>query len=270
MSRKLLEQFVSWAHGCLEHSDEADSYLTGRGVLDLQRRRHRLGFVPGDYVVDPSKDPEHGKDCGDWDKKSVWCDTCRFRSWTTKWVDGEDGGRKQGLVGRKIVSSIVLPLTSYSGQIVGVQTRSIQEKVYDTFVLKRRPEAYFFGTAAAMDSIWAKRFCFFVEGSFDHLTFERLVCPNVLAITTSSPGRSQARFMRRFLDRIFLCFDEDAAGRKGTHSFFEHSTADVDVVDVRYPRVKRDGADLHDFWRKAGDAKFTEYFKQHYLETETK
>lgn len=266
MASKLLESFVSWAHDCLGYSDEADRYLTGRGVLDPQRKRHRLGWIPDDYVVEPSRDPEHGEDCLDWEKKPLWCDTCRFRMWSTKWVESEEGGRKQGLVGRKIVGSIVLPLTSYSGQLVGIQTRSIQDKVYDTFVLKRRPEAYFFGTAAAMDSIWATGECTFVEGSFDHLTFERLVRPNVLAIATSAPGKLQTKFMRRFLKRAYFCFDEDAAGRTGTHNFVVRSDASIDIVDVRYPRLKEDGSDLHDFWRRVGDAKFSEYFKKHYLE----
>lgn len=268
MTHRFLESFVSWAHACLLESDEADSYLLGRGVAEHQRVRHRLGYVAGDYAISPSLDPGHGEACSDRDRKSAWCDSCRFISWTTKWESppGEDGGPKVPRVGRKIAGHIVFPLTSYSGSLVGVQVRSIVEKSYDSFFLKRRPEGYFFGTAAAIDSIWARRHAFLVEGPFDHLILERLVSPCTLAVTTSMPGGMQTRFINRFLDRVYLCFDEDKAGRTGTGKFLRSSDLSIDVVDVRYPRVKREGSDLHDFWKKVGDAEFSDYFRRHYVE----
>lgn len=268
MTASCLEPFVSWAHACLMESDEADAYLLGRGVGESQRIRHRLGYVAGDYSMNPESDPGHGEACSDRDKRSSWCDSCSFLRWMTKWESppGEEGGPKVPRVGRKFLDHIVLPLTSYSGSLVGVQVRSRVDKVYDSFFLKRRPEGYFFGTAAAMDSIWSQRSAFLVEGSFDHLVIERLVCPNVLAVTTSTPGLMQIRFINRFLDRVYLCFDEDKAGRLGTSKFFRGSDLSIDVVDVRYPRVKKEGSDLHDFWKKVGDAEFADYFKRHYVE----
>lgn len=257
---RLLEDFLTWASACLHGSDEGRSYLLGRGVSDDQCVKHRLGFIGGQYVPDVSSDPGHNDSCGDLDLKSSWCDSCRFLRWSTKWERREEGAPKEPLPGLRLIGSVVFPLTTYSGSVVGVQTRSIVEKDYDTFLLKRRPEGYFFGTSVSISSIWSTKEAWAVEGPHDHLLLERLVAPNVLAVTTSAPGKDQTRFFRRFVDRLNLCFDEDAAGRRGTNSFFEYNSSRISLRDVRYPCRKPKEKDLGDFWKRVGDDAFRQYF----------
>lgn len=257
---RLLEDFLSWASACLADSDEARSYLLGRGVSEEQRARHRVGYVGGVFVPDVASDPEHGDACGDLDRKPLWCDSCRFLRWTTTWEREEEDAPKIAHPGRRIQNSVVFPLTSYSGALVGVQVRSLVEKDYDTFMLKRRPEGYFFGAASSVPHIWSSREAWIVEGPHDFFILERLVAPNALALTTSSPSKDQGRFLRRFTDRVNLCLDMDAAGRDGVVSFFKYNSSRLTLRDVRYPCRKPKEKDLGDFWRRVGDDAFRRYF----------
>lgn len=255
-----LDALLEWTSGCLTDSDEGKQYLLGRGVSDDQILRHRIGYAGGDYIPEISRDPDHSSRCGDEDRR-FWCDSCRFLRWSTKWVkESEDDRQKTPLPGRKLFGCVVFPMTSYSGSLVGVQIRSIVEKEYDTFLLRRRPEGYFFGTASAVSSIWSRKEVYLVEGPHDHLILERLVAPNVLALTTSSPSFDQVRFIRRFASSVNMCLDMDKAGREGFAGFHERNSSRMTVRDVRYPCRKPKEKDLGDFWKRVGDDAFRQYF----------
>jgi DNA primase len=250
-----VDQFVQWANDQLEHSEIAQEYFRGRGISKEQWARHRLGFVGGDFDVDPNSYPGHSDTCSDFEKKRLWCDACHYRSWSSVWEAPEEGARKVQHVGRRIAGSIVFPLTSYSGQTVGFQIRSLERKEYDTFVLKRRPEGYFFGIGPNMESIWASREICLVEGPPDQLVVERLVRPDVVALTTAGAGTFQMRFLRRFVKKIYLCLDRDKAGRDGTQSLIKQCSQDFELVDVNYSHSKG-GKDCNDIWKKIGDDAF--------------
>ncbi len=254
-----LDSLLEWTSGCLSDSDEGRSYLLGRGISDDQIVRHRIGYGGGDYVPEIGRDPEHGSSCGEEDRRG-WCDSCRFLRWSTRWIkESEDDAQKTPLPGRKLNGCVVFPLTNYSGGLAGVQIRSLVEKEYDTFLLKRRPEGYFFGTSAAMSSIWARKEVFLVEGAPDHLILERLVAPNVLALTTSAPSFDQVRFIRRFASSVNMCLDSDKAGRDGFSTFFERNSSLMTVRDVRLPKIPG-CKDLGDLWKRVGDDAFRQYF----------
>lgn len=258
---EFLERLVDWAHAGLQESDEAQSYLRGRGSSSEQWTRHRMGFVQGDFDVDPKQDPGHTGHCFEKDRTGPRCDSCRYRIWSSEWIEDEDKPKEQ-IVGRRIRGSIVLPLTSYSGALVGFQTRSIAEKNYDNFVLNRRPEAYAFGLGPAVHHAWGNKSIFAVEGPFDHQLIERLVSPSVMALTTSSINQLQMGFLKRFVKRIFWCGDLDKAGRDGLASLLQYHGSDFDVVDVKYPRIQEKDKDVGDYWRRVGDDKFAAHFRR--------
>lgn len=254
--------FLDWAHHSLLENDEAQNYFLGRGVSEDQFRHHKLGFVSGQFEVDPARDPEHNKEiCRDNSKDYLRCESCRFIRWASQY-EGE-GEAKKYEIGKRIVGSIVLPLTDYSGSCVGFQVRSLSTKAYDTFAIKRRPLGYFFGTSASINSIWAKRSVILTEGAFDQLLIERLVHPNVLALTTSSIGRSQAKFLHRFVNTVWWCADLDSAGRKGLKTLLDFHGQGLDIRDVKYPKIMVAGKmckDPGEIWRRLGDDKFRSIF----------
>jgi DNA primase len=256
----LIDKFLDWSHQCLLDSEEAQAYLRGRGVSDEQWARHRIGFTGGDYDIDFQQDPNHSDVCLNKDTKHLRCDSCHYRSWSSTW-EGDEGQFKEQHVGKRIRNSVVFPLTTYAGTYVGFQVRSIVEKSYDTFALGRRPEVYFFGTAAAMNSIWATREVTLVEGPPDHLVFERLVAPNVLALTTNAVSPMHLLFLRRFVKRVNLCTDLDAAGRDGVKRFLEQAGNEFDTRVIKYPKLTEKSKDVGDLWKQVGDVTFSRHFK---------
>lgn len=255
-----LDLFLDWANQCLNDDEKAQEYLLGRGISEEQWARHRIGFTGGCYEVNPASDPAHNDNCGQKEKRYLWCDSCRYRLWSSVWESEDENLPKQQIVGKRIIRSIVFPLTSYSGLTIGFQVRSIEDKSYDTFALKYRPEGYFFGIQAAIDSIWSSREVTLVEGGPDQLVWERLVSPNVLAITTSAVNKAQGKFLRRFVKIVNLCFDLDSAGRHGVQSFIKFNADYFEVRNVKYPSLILGDKDLGDLWKRWGDEKFKKYF----------
>ncbi|HED05453.1 MAG TPA: hypothetical protein ENI61_02070, partial [Ignavibacteria bacterium] len=202
--------------------------------------------------------------CGNKYNKRLWCDSCRYIKWSTSWIQDEDDpddGLKHQIVGRRIANSIIFPLTNYSGYTVGFIVRSIYEKSYNTFVLRHRPEGYFFGVSQSVQSIWTSKEAWIVEGPFDFLVLERLVTKNILCLATSSTSKEQAKFLRRFTVTVNSCLDLDAAGRKGLRSLIKWNSSYFEIRDIKYPKIKSSDKDLGDFWNSVGDDRFKHYFE---------
>lgn len=252
-----LDRLVEWAHVNLLASDEARFYFQRRGCSIEQCRRHKLGFVTDDYDPDPDADPGHNDSCTNRDKRFDWCDTCLFRSWSSIWEEVE--GRRVQAVGRKLVGSIILPLTNYGSAIVGLQRRSLIAKDYESFILKRQAEAYFFGTSASIEEIWRTKTATLVEGPFDFLVWERLVSRNCLALLTNNLNRAQTKFLSRFADRVNLCLDLDSAGSQGVRSIIEHNPK-LEIHKLIFPKAREKDKDIGDFWVSVGDEAFRKHF----------
>ncbi|OPZ38435.1 MAG: DNA primase [Synergistetes bacterium ADurb.BinA166] len=257
-----LDQFLEWAHAGLLENEDAQSYLLGRGISRDQWASHRIGFTEGDFDVDPESHPGHSDSCSDREKKHLRCDACRYRSWSSVWESRDDEPGKTQVVGKRIRGCVVFPLTSYSGARVGFQTRSIVEKAYDSFMLTKRPEGYFFGSSSNYREVWATGEVALIEGAGDQLLIERLVMPNVLAITTSGLSRLQLQYVKRFARRVIFFMDLDAAGRTGVRSFVADHGSSFDILDIKYPRIGPKDKDPGDFWKKVGDEAFAHHFEK--------
>ena len=249
-----INQFISWSHGQLFDSDQAQEFLLRRGSSENQWRHHSIGYIGEIFHPLPESDSGHTELCEDEEKKLNWCETCRFNHWSSGW-DDKTGAR---LIGSRILNSVVYPLTSYSGSCIGFQIRSLGEKKYDTFVQKKRPEASFFGTAFHISKIWSRNVVFLVEGPSDLLTLERFTDYPVLALTTNSTNENQTRFLSRFVDRVVLFLDLDKAGREGCENI-KNKLPDkiINVVDYKYPNIAL--KDVNDLWCHLKDEKFSKH-----------
>ena len=107
-----------------------------------------------------------------------------------------------------------------------------------------------------MQSIWSSREVWLVEGPFDQQLIERLVSPNVIALTTSSTSTLQMKFLKRFVKKIYLCLDLDKAGRDGVRHMIERNSDHFEFVNVKYRIPEINAKDPGDIWSKIGDAKF--------------
>ena len=218
-----LSQFIDWAHRNINQFDEPIEYLHGRGVVDWQIDLHKIGYVSESYSCDESID------------KSQDCQRFNYKM---------KSGSKIG--------SIILPITSYSGKYYGFQSKSIDKKDYDIFIVDKRPEAFLFGVGENIDHIWSKKEVIITEGPFDALTVERFIGRNVVSIMTNAVSGNNARFFTRFADDVVFCLDNDTAGRDG----FDRSSSNIKRIrdDIRIRRIKYSGAkDMNDLWLKHGN-----------------
>lgn len=249
-----VDQFVSWANKCLQDDDDAQAFLRGRGCSEEQWEKFQLGFVGGEFRADPSVDPGHGPDCEDRENKSKRCDSCKYNTWSSSWESVEDQPAKKQIYAGRIKGCVVYPLTSYSGTTVGFQVRSIKEKSYDTFAIKRRPEAFFFGIGPQIERIWETKRVSLVEGAHDALIIDRLLDIPALALTTNATNKLQNVFLRRYVENVDLLLDLDPPGRHGTASFIEFQSTNFNIRDIDY-KMSIEGKDIGDYWKRVGDEK---------------
>jgi len=213
-----VDRFVEWCSSQVFENDKALEYLRGRGVTDDQIKLHRIGYCPGLYVCDEDLD---GEDCKE----------------MNRWSKG----------GELLNKSIILPITSYTGKTYGFQSRSLDKKNYETYIIKRRPEAFFFGIGENMDSIWSKKSIIITEGAFDQLIAERYIGRNSVAILTNTLSNNHAKFITRFTDNVVFCLDNDRAGLDG----LDRSSYKIKSIrkDIEINVVKIKGAkDLNELW----------------------
>jgi DNA primase len=241
----LVESFLAWSQECLRNSDEAKEYLLSRGSTPDQWQNHSLGFVSEYYDPSSTLDSEHSDKC---DIKEEYCDTCRFKKWSTSF----NKDMNKYVVGESILNSVVYPLTGYSGKPYGFQIRNIKEKRYDTYVYDRRPEATFFGLSYAINKIWSTKTVFLVEGPSDMLTLERVVGSSVLALTTNSLNEKQTRFIKRFCKKVYLALDLDMAGRDGSKAIEKKLGPDIDLFTINYRHKDYPVKDVNELWRSMG------------------
>lgn len=230
-----LQDFISWSRSNLESDAEAFDYITNRGINESVISRMSLGSVTSDFFVDVSSDPHHDpKRCKD---RLLRCDSCRFEAWSHIYTPGES-------FSPKLIGSVVMPLTTYSGSIYGIQVRHTKEKVFDTFVLKRRPESYFFGIGPNIESIFNQKAVFVTEAPFDCMTLQSCGFSNCISICTNSVSSEQAKTIIRFSQKVYTCFDSDLAGRSGAKDFFNRYSDRLDISNVIIPdtyKIRVDG-----------------------------
>lgn len=254
----VFNDFVHWAHSQLTPDSPGSQYLLSRGSSSNQWDKHLVGFVPDLYSPDVQLDPNHSDDCERSNDRK--CDVCRYIEWSSS--KSSDGTL---IIGSNIKNSIVYPLTSYSGSIVGFQVRSLLEKRYDTFVRTKRCESYFFGLSHNIQKIWTREVCCLVEGPSDLLTLERFIDIPVLSLTTNSTNEGQARFLKRFCKKIYLCLDNDKAGHDGSMSIINKLSDSIDVVVVDYKMSGRKFKDLNEMWVGLGDKVMEKHVKSAFL-----
>jgi len=114
---------------------------------------------------------------------------------------------------------LIFPIFDSVGRIIGFSGRTLkdEEPKYinsGELVFKKRGALY--GIFQAKDSILKKREVILVEGYMDVIMLHQ----NGIENTVSSMGTSftidQGRILKRFADRIYICFDPDIGGISGT------------------------------------------------------
>lgn len=204
----------------------------------------------------------------------------------------EDFRARYGPRGEKLRSSLVYPLRDGRGGLLGIEARSMTEKLVTQYKL---PRAFwnpvFIGLHRAMPRIWEGAGIWVAEGLFDIGALEHIIPAGDVALSTMTAKVNQQHidFFARFAQRsmIHLVFDLDEKGRKATEGYVDEETGkrrwgaieSMDRVkdkngkklircrDVRYrcPFKHRPGEapckDPGDIWERHGDSGLREAFR---------
>lgn len=139
--------------------------------------------------------------------------------------------------GKKIQESIVFPITNILGQVEGIIARKPKDKIFKTFITNHiKFCGFFFGLYQALESIYATKRVFVVEGPFDCIAFSK-VYPNTVSSLTSGLYKNQYEFLSFICDDIITVFDSDEAGREGVKLakfWAQKGRAKIYDIDIGY------------------------------------
>lgn len=116
---------------------------------------------------------------------------------------------------RNLEGRIIIPLRNILGRVNGIQTRSIDTKVYKDYLMSEAKNmGTLFGLREALPHIRSTRKVFVHEGAFNAMAFSK-VFPNTVASLTSFLSDQQVELLRFLSDLIVVVFDNDKAGDIG-------------------------------------------------------
>ena len=221
------------------------AYLVSRGLTLDEIKKYRIGYTG---LAIPNIDPKDHEDAP------------AFNKWL-------------GTRGRFIKGRIVFPVYDEMGYIKGIETRGLDKRAMDVlkpkfkislkdqieklpestvrykkFYLERiKQTAFFFGLPFSLESIWKEKTVFLSEGIFDLLSLLK-IRPNALTSMTANMNDFQLNWLKRYVNKVFLVFDND---KKGKQAYFKiRSKLEPDGISVYHLDLK--SKDINEFIMKFG------------------
>jgi len=246
-----LNSLLDYVKQEVHENDIAKNYLLSRGASLDQITVHSLGSLSTLMKFDSTLDGSHKFDVED----GCNCNTCRLNFWVYRHIKAKES---EGISG----PSVIFPLTGPSSKVYGVQARSVEKKVFDTFMLDVRPEPIFFGAGTNMLRIFNSGTLVLTEGPMDMLVTERLTGLPTVALTTNSLSRNQSKLLSRTVNRLVCVLDADEAGRAGVKTILDRWSREIECIDVKLSKLDKMVKDPNEAWTKFGDKKFQSFLNQ--------
>ncbi len=223
-------------HQCLLKSDagaEAREYLARRNVTSSSIDKFRIGFAPDDWnwLTDRARTTSHSpeilKACGVLGESQTGTHYDRFKG-RIIFPILDLQRRTIGFGGR------VLPEVAARQQSQGQREPAKYVNSPVTRIFSKSDNLY--GLHFVRDAVTRPQELIVVEGYTDVVAAWQAGLDNVVAVLGTALNQRHLRLMKRFVERIVLVLDGDAAGRKRANEtlelFFE---ADVDVRVLTLP-----------------------------------
>ena len=177
---------------------KAKNYLTDRNFDDNIIDKFRIGFAPDkwDNLLKELKD--------------------KFDDNLLK-KSGLFSESKKGPLIDRFRNRIMFPFFSLSGKIIGFSGRSLSEE--DDVKYLNSPETLlfekskiFYGSYQTLPNIRKQNFAILVEGQTDFLRLVEQGFDNVLATSGTAFSSKHAIALKKYSNRVILCYDSDNAG----------------------------------------------------------
>lgn len=249
--KRFLYQAMAWAesqyHDCLLETQEAEParrYLSGRGITPESIKKYHLGFSPSwDWILQRSRGTRFNPAV--LEKIGILAQSPdgrgraydRFRG-RVLFSIRDAQGRPVGLGGRVLPDS-------------GVQSPAKYVNSPETPLFSKSHLLY--GLDVARDAMRKSHTALVMEGYTDCIIAHQHGFEDAVAVLGTALGQRHIQTLRRFVDRIVLVLDGDAAGQRRAAEVLELFVAEkVDLRIVTLP----EGLDPCDFLAKYGAEAF--------------
>lgn len=232
-AHSVLEAVADFYHSKLKENREALDYLKGRGIETSTIKRFKLGYSPssGELV----------KFLKDIDGLEVYEKTGN--------VNKLDEGKYRDLFRNRLI----IPIRDPQGRVVGFGGRILRGEgpkyvnSPESEIFKKREILY--GLYEGINYLRDLKSAILVEGYFDVIALHQEGFRNAVATLGTSFGREHARELSKFVNKVYLLFDGDDAGRKAMRLAVPHILREGMEV---YPVFLPEGTDPHDLVIREG------------------
>lgn len=222
--RECLEAAAAYFRSSLAANPDALAYVRSRGVDDVLLAKFGLGYAPESF----SATYEHLLRCG----------------FSRTEVVAAGLGVQKDLQDQRLYDRfrhrIMFPITDPQGGVIGFggRTMGVDDAKYinspDGPLYHK--SSVLFGFSLAKEAMRAARTVVLVEGYFDVVACHKAGVHNVVAVSGTALTEDHVRMLRRSVDTVILCLDQDAAGQMAAERAFGLlADGGLDVRSVTIP-----------------------------------
>lgn len=226
-------------HECLKQSPEGINYLRGRKLADRTIKRFGLGFAPNDW----DSYPNAMRRAGFTDEEMIAARLC-------------GKSEKNGKLYPYFRNRVMFPIFDATGAVIAFGGRVMDgsEPKYlnspDTPAFKKSRNLY--ALNYAKDAVNDKEIIL-CEGYMDVIALHAAGFQNTVATLGTALTQEQARIIKRYADRVVLCYDGDGAGRKAA----ERAIGILGEVDLEIKVIQlTEAKDPDEFIKRFGSEAF--------------
>ncbi len=242
---ELAQQFFKQQLWDSPEGKQARDYLDRRGISEETMRTFAIGLAPNH-----------------WDGLRTF-------------LEKQNVSARQGVEMGLLVSSdqgsyydrfrnrIIVPILSMNGKLMAFGGRALDDQPAkyinspETPLYKKGQHLFAFNLVR--QQIREQGCMVLVEGYFDQIALYQYGIRNAVASLGTALTDEQAYLIKRFTDKVYICYDSDAAGQKATVSAVEKLL--THHVSTRVIQLNA-GKDPDEFVRKKGPEAFREQLKQ--------
>lgn len=154
---------------------------------------------------------------------------------------------------------VITPISDLHGKIIGFSGRTLGDSKKEAKYVNS-PETpiytkgkHLFGLHVTKDAIRQRGFAVLTEGNFDIISLYQHGIENAVAGLGTAVTPHQAKLLKRFTDKVVICYDSDSAGELAAERAIKVLQAEGFIIKVMELPV---GSDPDDFIRKEGKANF--------------
>jgi DNA primase len=202
---------AAWFHENLikrEFAEPARKYLRGRGITAEIAKRWQLGYAPEEWDA-----------FGSWARGRGYNARDLIASGLVKTRD--DADERPGHTSYdRFRGRIMFPIRNDVGEVIAFSGRVLKSETQSAKYLNSPETSLFrkgsvlFGLDKTKRALIEVNCAIVCEGQLDLISLFEAGITNVVAPQGTAFTESQARLLKRFVNEVVLCFDEDAAGKK--------------------------------------------------------